>query len=40
MLLQGSMLYVAMSRARDILTVSYIGKPSYFIKSLVPVEAA
>ena len=34
MLLQGSMLYVAMSRARDRLDVSYSGQPSYFLAGL------
>ena len=34
MLLQGSMLYVAMSRARDELTISHPGEPSYFLQSL------
>ncbi len=34
MLLQGSMLYVAMSRARDRLDISYSGLPSYFLGSL------
>lgn len=34
MVLQGSMLYVAMSRARDRLDISYAGLPSYFLGSL------
>jgi superfamily I DNA/RNA helicase len=34
MILQGSMLYVAMSRARDELAISYAGTPSYFVEPL------
>jgi superfamily I DNA/RNA helicase len=32
----GSLLYVAMSRARDDLNLSYAGKPSMFIEALLP----
>lgn len=35
-LLQGSTLYVAMSRARDILEMSYGGAPSLFLEAIVP----
>lgn len=34
--LQGSMLYVAMSRARDRLDLSYTGKPSYLLDPVMP----
>lgn len=36
MLLQGSMLYVAMSRARDRLDISYTCEPSYFLRAMIP----
>lgn len=39
LLLQGSMLYVAMSRARDELVISYAGKPSYLLEPLHGLEA-
>lgn len=37
-ILQGSWLYVAMSRARDGLHMSYVGKPSYLIEPLLSKE--
>jgi DNA helicase-2/ATP-dependent DNA helicase PcrA len=37
----GSLLYVAMSRAKDTLHLSYAGRPSMFIDALLPhVEVA
>ena len=36
MIEKGSLLYVAMSRARDELDISYSGRPSMFIEALLP----
>ncbi len=36
MIEKGSLLYVAMSRARDDLDLSYAGRPSMFLEALVP----
>lgn len=33
---KGSLLYVAMSRARDELTISYSGRPSMFLEAVLP----
>ena len=33
---QGSALYVAMSRARDVLDLTYVGEPSYFLGPVAP----
>jgi hypothetical protein len=37
---QGSWLYVAMSRARDKLVISYVGSPTYLLRDVVNLEAA